>query len=109
MSRAFRGLVERQILKAEAEGRLKGLAGEGKPLPAHPEEAYLDIGDAVGHRMMAEAGALPEEIRLKKAVAAARAALKAAGPANRKAAMARLAELEMKLGIAEEARRRFLR
>jgi len=31
--RSFRNLIERQIKKAEAEGQLTGLGGEGKPLP----------------------------------------------------------------------------
>jgi len=108
MSRKLRALTEQQIQKAIAEGKLSGLTGEGKPLPYRPEDALIDTGDAVGHRIMAEAGALPEEIQLKKQVAAARAALAETPEADKKAAMARLAELEMRLAITEEARRRFM-
>ena len=103
-------LSERRILKSLAEGRLQGLAGEGRPLPDRSGQAHLDAGEAIGFRIMAEAGALPEEIVLKKRVAAQRARLAAlADPAERKAAMAELADLEMRQAIAEESRRRFLR
>jgi Domain of unknown function (DUF1992) len=103
-------LAERQILKARAKGQLQGLAGEGKPLPDRPEQAFVNPGDAVGFRIMAEAGVLPEEIILKKQVLAQRAVLASlSDPAARKAAMAELARLEMRQAIAEEARRKFLR
>ena len=103
-------LAERQILKAQAEGQLDNLPGEGKPLDTSPDP---DFAQSVGYRIMAEAGALPEEIRLRKAVEAQAAALKAltedpgADPAAVKAAMAALADLQMKLAIQEEARRKF--
>ena len=60
MSRKFRELTEARIRQAEAEGKLRGLAGEGKPLPDRPGDAFIDPADAIGHRIMAEAGALPE-------------------------------------------------
>lgn len=109
MSRRFRQLTEQHIAKAQAEGQLSGLAGEGKKLPSHPEEALIDTADAIGHRIMAEAGAVPEEILLRQQLAAAKAAYAAAGTQDKKAAMARIAELEMKLAIAQDARRAFLR
>ena len=102
-------LVERQILKAQAEGKLSGLDGEGKPLPAHPEEAHVDPAEAAGFRIMAEAGAVPEEIALARAVEEAKAAYRAArGTDGEKAAMARVADLQMKHAIARDARRKFL-
>ena len=59
---------------------------------------------------MAEAGVLPEEIRLKKEVTAQRTILAQTNePAARKAAMARLADLQMRQSIAEDARRRFMK
>ena len=98
------------MLKARAEGKLSGLAGEGKPLPDHPEAAFVDPGEAVGYRIMAEHGALPEELRLRKELNEAKAARAAAeGDAAKPAAMARIAEVQMKISIAEEARRRFMR
>ena len=103
-------LVERQIAKAQAKGQLSGLAGEGKPLPDRPGDAFISAGDAAGFRLMAEAGVLPEEIVLKKAAAAQRAHLATlTDPEERKTAMAELARLEMHQAIAEESRRKFLR
>jgi hypothetical protein len=109
MSHWFERLAERRMLKARAEGKLQGLQGEGKPLPAHPEAAFVDPGEAVGYRIMAEHGALPEEIRLKKDLAEAKAAYATAPEAERKAAMARIAEVTQRLAIVSEARKRFMR
>ncbi|MDP1667926.1 DUF1992 domain-containing protein [Phaeovulum sp.] len=103
-------MAERRMLKALAEGKLTGLAGEGKPLPDHPGDAFISAGDAVGFRIMAEAGVLPEEILLKKQAEVQRARLATlTDPEARKAAMAELANIEMRRAIAEEARRKFLR
>ncbi|MBF9058153.1 DUF1992 domain-containing protein [Rhodobacterales bacterium HKCCSP123] len=110
MSHWFERLAERRMLKAGAEGKLSGLEGEGKPLPRHPEAAFVDPGEAVGYRIMAEHGALPEEVQFRKALAAAKAAYAAAeGDEARRAAMSEIAEVQMKLSIAEEARRKFMR
>lgn len=101
-------MAERRMLKARAEGQFGHLEGEGKPLPDRSGEAHLSAGEAVGFRMMAAAGVLPEEIVLKKQVEEARAQLAAVqGTEGEKAAMARLSELMMKQAIAEEARRQF--
>lgn len=103
-------IAEQRMLKALAEGKLTGLAGEGKPLPDRPGDAFISAGDAVGFRIMAEAGVLPEEIALKKQAEAQRAHLATlTDPEARKLAMAELARLEMRRAIAEEARRKFLR
>lgn len=103
-------LAERQIAKARLKGQLQGLAGEGKPLPERPGDAFISPGDAMGFRIMAEAGVLPEEIVLKKQAAAQRAHLAdLTDEAERKAAMAKLAQIEMRQAIAEESRRRFLK
>ena len=103
-------IAERRMRLAEAKGELRGLAGEGKPLPDRPGDALIAAGDAVGFRIMAEAGVLPEEIVLKKQVAAQREHLATlADPEARKVAMAELARLEMRQAMAEEARRAFLR
>lgn len=103
-------LAERQIQKARLKGQLQGLKGEGKPLPDRPGDAFISAGDAAGFRIMAQAGVLPEEITLKKQAAAQRAHLATlTDPAERKAAMAELARIEMLQAIAEESRRKFLR
>ncbi len=101
-------LVERQIKKAQTEGQLQGLEGEGQPLPDRSSEALSD--PAAGHRIMAQAGVLPEEFAIKKQLDIARqdyATL--TDPAERKAAMARIADLEMRYNMARDARRSFMR
>lgn len=110
MARWLDMIAERWMRKAEAEGKLSGLAGEGAPLPDRPGDAFVDPGDAIGFRIMAEAGVLPEEITLGKAIAEQTKILAdITEPSARKAAMAELARLETKRGIAEEARRKFLK
>lgn len=103
-------LVERQIKKAQAEGQLQGLEGEGQPLPDRSSEALSDPATAAGHRIMAQAGVLPEEFAIKKQLDTERqnyATL--TDPAERKAAMARIADLEMRYSMARDARRSFMR
>jgi len=103
-------LAERRIAAARLKGGLQGLAGEGKPLPDRPGDAFVSAGDAVGFRIMAEAGVLPEEITLKKLAQAQREKLATlTDAAERKAAMAELARIEMRQAMAEEARRAFLK
>ncbi len=103
-------LAERRMRLAEAKGDLRGMKGEGKPLPDRPGDAFVSAGDAVGFRIMAEAGVLPEEITFKKMAAAQRAHLATlTDPDARKAAMAELARLELRQAMAEEARRAFLK
>ena len=103
-------LAERRMLLARAQGRLSRLEGEGKPLPDRPGDAFVDPGEAVGFRIMAEAGALPEEIVLGRRLDAARARLAALEDPNaRRAAEREIADLTMRLAMAQEARRKFLR
>lgn len=102
----FSALVERQIQKARLGGQLEGLKGEGRPLPERPPEDAV----AIGMRIMAEAGVLPREFELKKAVDAQALVLKATtDPAARKREMAKLADLQLRLDIEREARRKFYR
>ncbi len=109
MSRSFDTLVERQIQKALTEGKLQGLEGEGKPLPDRTGEAFTDVGIAVASRIMAEAGVLPEEFKIKKLLEAAKRAYREAdGDDAKRVAMALIAELDQRYNIAVEARRRFM-
>jgi len=106
----FNRIAERTMRLAEAKGDLRGLQGEGKPLPDRPGDAFISAGDAVGFRIMAQAGVLPEEITFKKQAAAQREHLATlTDPEERKAAMAELARIELKQAMAEEARRVFLK
>ena len=109
MSQSLGRLVERQIQKALAEGKLQGLEGEGKPLPDRSGEAFSDMATAVAVRIMAEAGTLPEEFKIKKLLEAARENYQAAKTEDEKhVAMALIAELEQRYNIAVEARRSFM-
>lgn len=58
--------MEQQIQKALADGKLSGLKGEGKPLSDRSGEAFIDMATAVAAPIMVEAGALPEEFKIKK-------------------------------------------
>lgn len=103
-------MAERQITKARLQGQLQGLAGEGKPLPDRTGDAFVSPGDAIGFRILAEAGVLPEEITLKKEALALRAILATLTDAQEiKTLMARLADVEMRQAMAEDARRAFLK
>lgn len=103
-------ITESRIRQAEAEGQFQGLSGAGKPLPDRSTGVPADTGLEVGYRLMAEAGALPEEFRLKAAAEALRQRLAATtDPDDRKRLMAELADAQMRQAIAEEARRRFMR
>lgn len=109
MSRSYRTLVERQILKAIVEGKLNGLAGEGKPLPDRSGEAFTDMATQVSMRIMAEAGALPEEFKLKKLLDAARQTYQEANGEDAKCvAMAVIANLDLRYNIAIDARKKFM-
>lgn len=103
-------MAERQMQKTRIKGQLQGLQGEGKPLPDRSADAFVSAGDAIGFRIMAEAGVLPEEIVLKKRIAALAAELSTLpeGPA-RKAMQARIIDAQMRQAMAAEARAKFLR
>ena len=103
-------IAERMMLKARAEGKLSGLKGEGQPLPDRPGDAFVSPGEALGFRIMAEAGVLPEEIVLKKQVLAQQELLASlTDEGERHAALRKLADLQMRQAMAEEARRRFMK
>lgn len=98
-------LAERRMLLAVAEGKLSHLSGEGRPLEAHPEEAYIDPAEAVGFRIMHEAGFMPQELTLGCQLADARDAWAAAlDPIEKRVLMARIADLEMRRNMARETR-----
>lgn len=107
MDHPFRDLIEQQIQKFRAQGGLNDLEGEGKPLP--PMDPHVDAATAAGMRMMAAAGAMPEELTLSAKIDAARAQYKTlTDVAEKKAAMAKLADLELRYNIARDARRKFM-
>ena len=101
----FSQLAERQIRKAQAEGQFDTLKGAGKPLDLSEAAGSTE---AIGFRIMAEAGAVPREVDLRRQVQAQIEVLQAmTDPEARKREMARLADLQLRLEIEAEARRRF--
>lgn len=98
-------LAERQILKAQAEGQLDELKGAGKPLKPDTGGA-----EAAGFRIMAEAGVLPREIELRKAVETLTAQLKDTPEGDARTALLKdLAAVQLRLDIEQEARRKYMR
>lgn len=104
----FDKLAEHQIQKAKAEGQLENLKGEGKPLGANVPGA--DAAEAVGFRIMAEAGVLPREMELKKAADALRAQIADTENAElKRVLMAELGQIEMRRAIEAEARQKYMK
>ncbi|MHC0054822.1 DnaJ family domain-containing protein [Actibacterium sp. D379-3] len=98
-------LSEHQIRKAQAEGQLDNLKGAGKPLPP---PGHGDFAEEASFRIMAEAGALSQDVELRKALKAqAQKLAQTTDPEDRKREMAVFAEIQQKLAIQEEARRKF--
>ncbi|MGI3183946.1 DUF1992 domain-containing protein [Nioella aestuarii] len=98
-------LAEQQIKKAEMEGQFDRLKGAGKPLKAESGNS----ADAAGFRIMHEAGVVPREIELRKAVEALRAKLRDTPEgADRTAIIKELADVQLRLDIEQEARRKYM-
>ncbi len=98
-------LAEANIRRAQREGKLDELAGEGKPLKASATDGSIE---AFGYGAMASEGVVPEEVQLRKAVEQQQKVL--AGLADgdaKKREMKKLADLQMRLSMQEEARRRY--
>ncbi|MGH1445758.1 MAG: DnaJ family domain-containing protein [Cognatishimia sp.] len=101
----FSKLSEYQIRKAEAEGQFDDLKGAGKPLGRADDG---DFAENVGFRIMAEAGALPKEVELKlEEEAQLKVLAGTTGAAARKEEMRKLADVQMRRAIQEEARRKY--
>ena len=100
-------LIERQIRKAELEGQFRDLPGAGKPLPEL--DGSLGPAEQLANRMLRESGTVPPEVQLRQAVEKARKRLKTLPDGDaRKAAMKELADAELRLSLALEARSRFI-
>ncbi|MGR3271629.1 DUF1992 domain-containing protein [Thalassococcus profundi] len=108
--KGFERFVEQQIQEALEDGRLSGLPGEGKPLPQRSGAAFVDAVESAGYAMMTKSGALPEELRLRRDLAEARAAFAACDdPEERRRLMARITDLDLRHNMTREKRigRRF--
>jgi hypothetical protein len=73
-----------------------------------PKDQGSDVV-SVGMRIMADAGVVPREIQLKKDLDALRAELKTASAADPNGIMRKLADVEMRHSIEQEARCKFYR
>ena len=103
MAHWFELIAQRATDKAAAEGKLSGLAGEGKPLDP---ERLREAADDVLHRMMADGGFVPPEIALGCEIEAQRAVLAQIEDEHERRALGRrIALLELKRNIAADARR----
>jgi len=98
MSRRYRGQVAR---RTGAEGRLRRLAAADKPPPAHPGKAHPGQATRPTKGRRARPGARPEKLAPKTVATAAQASRNRARSADRKTAMARLAEQDSMPGIAD--------
>ena len=95
--------AERQILKAQAEGKLDNLKGQGSPLDMSTPHSI----DAVGYAKMAEEGVLPEELRLKAELEDLMQSMPDSSDPSYKPKMSEIADLQMRYEIAREARKKF--
>ena len=103
----FERIALRRIDDAAANGQLRGLKGEGKPLdPVRLRETAADVL----HRMMADGGFLPPEIQLAKDAAAKRAVLdQIEDEGERTKLRKQIALMELKRAMAAEQRSRSMR
>ncbi|MFD1341428.1 DnaJ family domain-containing protein [Litorisediminicola beolgyonensis] len=103
----FPRITEQRIQEAMDDGAFDNLPGEGRPLPRTWDGEGLDAITAFGNRLMKEAGVLPEEVQLRRDLAAARAARDAASDPDEKARLdARILELGLRHAVAKETRLR---
>ena len=103
MHHPLSGLIDQIVQNAERRGDFDNLPGAGKPLPQldNPQNAVLN-------RIMKEADAKSPVVILRQQILASSERLKSlTDPAERKAEMTRLAELQTKLGIEMDAFRKY--
>ncbi|WP_068083858.1 DUF1992 domain-containing protein [Polycladidibacter stylochi] len=104
----FDNLIERQIQKAQQEGQFDNLEGAGKPFPKR--NPHVDPMEEFLYRVMAENGAVPKEVELKKEVDALREQLASlTDETERKAIMRQMADVQLKIDMEREARLKLAR
>lgn len=98
-------LAEANIRRAQREGKLDKLAGEGMPLKPSSSDGSVE---AFGYGAMASEGVVPEEIELRKKIELQKEVLaNTTDKEQKKSEMKKLGELQMRLSMQEEARRRY--
>ena len=100
----FERIAQRLIDEAQAAGKLSNLPGEGRPL----DRARLrETADETLNRMLAADGFVPAEIELQKEIAAKRGILdQIDDPEERRKVQREIAMMELKRGLAMDARAR---
>lgn len=68
MLAAFEGVVERRIREAQACGDLDDLPGSGRPL-ALDDDSLVPPELRLAHRILRNAGYIPEELHLRREIA----------------------------------------
>lgn len=98
-------VTEYLLSKIKAEGLLEEYQRARRPNPpSSSDDSYLKAG----YRILEETGSMPREIELKKAIAEQFEVLNSAdSEEEREQAFRALAELQMVLGIEQDARRKF--
>ncbi|SIT10685.1 protein of unknown function [Roseivivax lentus] len=103
----FPRIAEQRMQEAAEDGLFDNLKGAGQPIPDLQSHDGLDAATRAGFRIMSEAGAVPFEVSLKRALNDARAALRDCRDAEaRPSLMRKLADLEMRYAMTMEQRRR---
>lgn len=98
-------LAEQKIRAAIQEGQFDRLPGFGKPLELE-DESSIPPTLRLGYKILRNAGVLPEEMRLKKEIAAIREALQRTEDPDRRLALARdLAAIETRYNLLLERMR----
>ncbi|SNY93538.1 protein of unknown function [Cohaesibacter sp. ES.047] len=102
---ANKDVTEYLVAKVKAEGLLDGYKRARKPNPPkQSDDTFLKAG----YRILEETGALPREIELKKAIADQYEKLNTVETEEeREEEFRKLAELQMVLGVEQDARRKF--
>ncbi len=101
-------LIERQILKAQAEGQLNNLSGAGKPL----RRTYVIPGGgaSVSQTIKAGIGVPKSPAPLKEQIEAARSRLsREIDPKAKESLMAEITKLELAYNIEREAYLNFMK
>ena len=98
-------VAEYLIAKIKSEGLLEDYKRARKPKPPkQSDDTFLKAG----YRILEETGALPKEIELKRAIADQYERLNnAETEEEREEEFRKLAELQMVLGVEQDARRKF--
>lgn len=98
MDHPLAALINARIAAAEAEGAFEDLPGAGKPLPQ-----IEDPEGTVFHRMLRDAGAVPEFVALARELAHLRAELQETGDRSRRQQILKeMSMMEVRIDIARQ-------